>query len=134
MIKNLSSKEIDILKVTFLNNWSLWDLLSELHFSSILEITWQNLIQEYRTLVKDLFVKRIELNKYNKDLKILKTKELIHRNSQLEKKTFRERLLDISEWRSINNLSKEAMLPKMLFFYWMPYWKIYSLKKQLIDL
>jgi hypothetical protein len=67
--------------------------LSELHFSSVLEVTGQALIEKHRKLVKEMFVKKLSLESKNKQLKETKSQELIKRKSLLEKKDFREKIL-----------------------------------------
>lgn len=93
------NSDIDSIKTVLLNSASLWDILSELHFSSIMEVTGQSLIEKHRKLVKELFVKKLELEKKNTQLKKDKKEELIKRKSLLEKKDFREKILEYTKWK-----------------------------------
>lgn len=90
-------KDIDSLKTVLLSDGTLGDILSELHFSSVLEVTGQSLVEQYRRLVKELFVKKLDLEKKNKNLKTSKSQELIKRKALLEKKEFREKILDYTK-------------------------------------
>ena len=90
-------KDIDSLKTVLLSDGTLWDILSELHFTSVLEVAWQSLVEQYRRLVKELFVKKLDLEKKNKNLKNTKSQELIKRKSLIEKKQFREKILDYTK-------------------------------------
>lgn len=90
-------KDIDSLKTVLLSDGTLWDILSELHFSSVLEVTGQSLVEQYRRLVKELFVKKLDLEKKNKNLKNSKSQELVKRKSLLEKKEFRTKILDYTK-------------------------------------
>lgn len=90
-------KDIDSLKTVLLSDGTLWDILSELHFSSVLEVTGQSLVEQYRRLVKELFVKKLDLEKKNKNLKENKSQELVKRKSLLEKKEFRQKILDYTK-------------------------------------
>ncbi len=90
-------KDIDSLKTVLLSDGSLGDILSELHFTSVLEITGQSLVEQYRKLVKELFVKKLDLEKKNKNVKLSKTQELIKKKSLQEKKEFREKILDYTK-------------------------------------
>lgn len=90
-------QDIDSLKTVLLSDGSLWDILSELHFTSVLEMTGQSLVEQYRKLVKELFVKKLDLEKKNKNLKLTKNQELIKKKSLLEKKEFREKILDYTK-------------------------------------
>lgn len=92
-------KDIDSIKTVLLSDGSLWDILSELHFSWVLEVTGQALIEKHRKLVKEMFVKKLSLENKNKQLKETKSQELIKRKSLLEKKDFREKILTYTKWQ-----------------------------------
>ncbi len=97
--KNLISwsDEIDSLKTVLLNSDSLSDVLSDIHFSTILESAWQILVEKHRKLAKDLFVRNLNLKKEYSELKDQKKQELLKRKSQLEKKEFRQKILDFTK-------------------------------------
>jgi len=99
LIYSTERNEVDSLKTLLLNSSSLWDILSEIHFSSIIEVTWQQLIEKHRKLVKEMFVKKLNLEKKTKELKEIKSQELIKRKSQLEKRNFREKILAYTKWK-----------------------------------
>lgn len=97
--KNLSFSDdnIDSLKAIFLNGGSLGDIFSELHFSWIIETTWQNLIEEHRALLRELYKTRLELKTKKQQFVELRKQELQERKKQLEQKQFREKLLAINQ-------------------------------------
>lgn len=92
-------KDIDSIKTVLLSDGSLGDILSELHFSSVLEVTGQALIEKHRKLVKEMFIKKLNLESKNKELKTNKSQELVKRKSLLEKKDFREKILKYTKWQ-----------------------------------
>jgi hypothetical protein len=71
----------------------LSDILNDIHFSSIIEITGQTLIEKHRKLVRQLFVKKVDLEKKTQELNDARREEVIKRKSILEKKNFREKIL-----------------------------------------
>lgn len=93
------SNELDSLKTVLLNNDNLSDVISDLHFSTILEATWQILLEKHKKLVKELFVKALELKKQKQELKDNKEQSLLKRKEQTEKKEFREKILDFTKWK-----------------------------------
>ncbi|MDD5769736.1 MAG: peptidoglycan DD-metalloendopeptidase family protein [Candidatus Gracilibacteria bacterium] len=91
------SNELDSLKTVLLNNDNLSDVISDLHFSTILEATGQILLEKHKKLVKELFVKALELKKQKQELKDNKEQSLLKRKEQTEKKEFREKILDFTK-------------------------------------
>lgn len=92
-------KDIDSLKTALLSDWTLWDILSELHFSTLLEVTWQSLVEQYRKLIKEMFVKKLELQKKQQEQKNNKKQEEIKKKSLKEKKIFKQKILDYTKWQ-----------------------------------
>ena len=60
--------DIDWLKTIFITNWNLWDLISQLNFTTILELAWQQLVEEYKWLTRDLYTKTVELKSKDRTL------------------------------------------------------------------
>lgn len=97
LIYSGDDENIDGLKTVILNSDNLSDVLSDLHFSTILDATGQMLIEKYRKLVKDLFVKKLDYEEKNEELKESKKQELLKRKYQLEKKEFRTKILEFTK-------------------------------------
>lgn len=91
--------DVDSIKTILLNNGNLWDILSNLHFSHLLEITWQLLIEKHRKMVKEMFIKTLALEKNTENAKNLRKQELIKRKWQIEKKDFRHKILEYTKWK-----------------------------------
>ncbi len=94
---NSNNNDIDTLKTILLNSKDLSEILSDIHYSSILEITWHALVEKHKALVKELFFKRIELQNAITKTSLAKKEELIKRKSILEKKELREKLLEFTK-------------------------------------
>lgn len=93
------SDEVDSIKTILLNTDDLSKIISDIHFSSILESAWQLLVEKHRRLVKDLFVKKLDLEKKYNELKKEKEQELLFKKEQQEKREFRQRILDFTKWK-----------------------------------
>lgn len=91
------NKDIDSLKTILLSDGSLGDILSQLHFSSVLEVTGQALVEKHRKMVKELFVKKLDLEKKNREVKEAQSQELVKRKSLIEKRDFREKILSYTK-------------------------------------
>lgn len=91
--------EIDSLKIILLNTDNLSDILNDIHFSIILESTWQILLEKYKKLVKELFIKKFDLENEYIELKEMKKQEFLKKKLQIEKKEFRKKILDFTKWR-----------------------------------
>ncbi len=98
-VMSVDNWDIDWLKTIFVTNWNLWDLISQLNFTTILELAWQQLVEEYKWLTRDLFTKTVELKSKIKTLTVLRSKEKLEITLLSEKKSFREKLLDYSKWK-----------------------------------
>lgn len=92
-------EEIDSIKTILLNNWNISDVLNDIHFSSIIEVTGQTLMEKHRKLVRQLFVKKLDLQTKIDRLKLLRKQEVVKRKALLEKKDFRQKILDYTKWQ-----------------------------------
>lgn len=94
---NTDQKEIDSLKTILLSDGTLGDILSQLHFTSVLELTGQSLVEQYRKLMVELFVKKSDLEKKKRDLKDSQQQEMSKKRSLVEKKEFRTKILEYTK-------------------------------------
>lgn len=94
-----TNKDIDSLKTILINSWNLNEVLSDLYYSNLIEVTGQTLIEQHRWLIKKTFLQKINLE--NTQLKLEKEKENhISRLKEIaEKKDFREKLLTYTKWQ-----------------------------------
>ena len=91
--------KFDNLKSILLNNDDISDIINDLYFKSIIQVTWQELIQSHKKLVSQLYIKKLDLEKSEKELKQIRKIEIIDRKVLNDKKEFKERLLKVSKWK-----------------------------------
>ncbi len=92
-------KEIDNLKSILLNEEDIWDIINDLYFNWIIQVTWKNLIDKHRKYINDLYIKKIELDKEQENLKKLRKLWIIEKKVLDDKKNFKIRILGISKWQ-----------------------------------
>lgn len=86
--------EIDNVKSVILNWENIWEILNNLHFKSIIEVTWQKLVEKNRLYVKALYLKKLELEENEKKLVTLRNDLIIEKKSLDDKRKFREEILE----------------------------------------
>lgn len=89
--------QFDNLKSILLNNEDISDIINDLYFKSIIQITGQELIQSHKKMVSQLYIKKLEFEKNEKELKQIRKIEIIDRKVLNDKKEFKERLLKVSQ-------------------------------------
>lgn len=93
------NNDIDVIRSIILNDGNLWDLLNDIHFKSLIELSWQNLIDAHRDLVKEYYYNKEEFKKQKLELLRLKN-ELKSKNEDLNsQKTYKQELLDETRWQ-----------------------------------
>ncbi len=92
-------KEIDNIKSMLLNGEDIWEVINDLHFKSMIELSWQKLVEKHRSYVWSLYVKKIELESQEKTLKNLRKSLIIEKKVLDDKKEFKERILEITKWK-----------------------------------
>ncbi len=87
---------------TILLSWEgdLGDVLSDYYFKSVIEVTGQELIAKHRSLIKDLFLKKKDLESKKEDLANLRNEQLVQKKSLIQKKVIRQKILDITQGNS----------------------------------
>ncbi|NDK08567.1 peptidoglycan DD-metalloendopeptidase family protein [Candidatus Gracilibacteria bacterium] len=91
------SNNIDNIKGIILNGEDIGEILNDLHFKSMLELTGQKLIEKHRQYVGALYVKKMELEKNQKSLITLRNHLIIEKKVLDEKKEFKKRILDLTK-------------------------------------
>lgn len=90
---------IDNIKWIILNWEDIWEILNDLHFKSMLELTWQKLIEKHRQYVWAMYVKKMELESNQKNLVTLRNHLIIEKKVLDEKKEFKKRILEMTKWK-----------------------------------
>ena len=88
--------EIDNLKSILLNEEPVWDLINDLYFKWIIQITWKKLIDNHRQYVWELYLKKVALEKQEQNLKNLRKQWVIEQKILQDKKDFKEKILQSS--------------------------------------
>ncbi len=92
-----SDNDIDNLKTILLSGEKIDELVNDLYFKSIMQVTWQSLVQKHRDFVSKLYVQKLELQKTEKDLKAVRKAGIIEKNTLDDKRAAKQRLLDITK-------------------------------------
>lgn len=93
--------EIDNIRSILLNKEDISDILDDIYFKQIAQITWKNLIDKHRKYIKETYIKKIDLEKKEELLKKLRKSLIIQRKIIKDKKEFKEKILKISKWQDI---------------------------------
>lgn len=93
------SNDIDNIKWIILNWEDIWEILNDLNFKSMLELTWQKLIEKHRQYVGTMYVKKMELELNQKNLVSLRNHLIIGKKVLDEKKEFKQRILEMTKWK-----------------------------------
>jgi len=93
------SNDIDNIKWIILNWEDIWELLNDMYFKSMLEITWQKLIDKHREYVQELYFKKIELEANQSELITLRNNLILEKKVLDDKKEYKKKLLEITKWK-----------------------------------
>lgn len=91
--------EIDNLKSILLNWSDISDVINDLYFKSLIQKTWKALIDNHKKYISELYMKKVNLEKKQKDLKDLRKALIIEKKVLDDKKDFKERILTVSKWK-----------------------------------
>lgn len=91
--------EIDNLKSILLNEENISDIIDDLYFKWIIQVAWKQLIDNHRKYISELYLKKVDLEKQEVDLKKFRKLWIIEKKVLDEKKAFKERILEVSKWQ-----------------------------------
>jgi len=91
--------DIDNLKAVLLAGENIDELLSDLYFTNIIQLTGQQLIEKHRKFVSQLYVKKVELLKDEEQLKSLRKAWVLEKNILDDKRSSKKRLLEVTKWQ-----------------------------------
>ena len=91
--------KVDNLKSILLNDQDISDIMNDLHFKWIIQLTWKKLIDNHRKYISDLYLNKVKLQKKEKELRSLRKMWIIERKILSDKKKYKERILSISKWK-----------------------------------
>lgn len=90
-------EDIDNLKSILLSGENIDELLNDLYFKSIIQLTGQQLIDKHRSFVSSLYIEEIKLKKSQDELTALRKAGMLEKKTLDEKKAAKERLLEITQ-------------------------------------
>lgn len=90
-------KTIDNLKAIILSWENIGDIIDDMYFKWIIEITWKKLIDQHRDYISDLYIKKIDLQKQEISLKTLRKAFMLEKKMLDDKKWLKERILEASK-------------------------------------
>lgn len=88
---------IDNLKTIILSWEDIGGVLSDVYFKGVIELSWQKLINQHRSFVSQLYVKKVDLLSEEDSLKDLRKSLIIQKKLLDDKKEIKKKLLEASK-------------------------------------
>jgi murein DD-endopeptidase MepM/ murein hydrolase activator NlpD len=89
--------DIDNLKAILLSGENIDSLLNDMYFKSIIQVTGQQLLEQHRSYIGELYKKQIALKEDEQQLKALRKQGVIEKSILDDKKSQKERLLEVTK-------------------------------------
>lgn len=89
--------DIDTVKSILLSGQDIGDVINELHYKGIIQLTGQRLIEKHRDFISSLYIQKLELEKDELTLKQLRKSGMIEKSILDDRKAAKQRLLDITK-------------------------------------
>lgn len=94
-----SDDDIDNLKSILLSEEKIDELINDLYFKWLIQVSGQQLIEKHRKFISTLYVKKIELQKQEDTLRALRKKWILEKSMLDDKRQAKQRLLDVTKWQ-----------------------------------
>jgi len=94
-----SWSDIDNLKSILLSEEKIDELINDLYFKWLLQISGQQLLEKHRSFISTLYVKKVELQKQEDTLRALRKQWILEKSILDDKKQAKERLLEVTKWQ-----------------------------------
>ena len=94
-----SDNDIDNFKTILLSGERIDEVLNDLYFKSLIQITGQQLIDNHNNLISQLYVSQIELEESERELRLLRRNGIIEKNLLDQKRASREHILTVTRWQ-----------------------------------
>lgn len=94
-----TGQDIDALKSILLSWEDIDVLLNDMYFKSIIQVTGQQLLQNHKKFVGELYMKKVELETSESDLIDLRKASILEKSILDEKKASKQRILDVTKWQ-----------------------------------
>ena len=92
-----SDNDIDNLKSILLSEEKIDELINDLYFKWLIQVSGQQLIEKHRKFISTLYVKKIELQKQEDTLRALRKQWILEKSILDNKKQAKERLLEVTQ-------------------------------------
>ncbi len=92
-----SNEDIDNLKTILLSGEKIDELMNDLYFKSLVQLTWQQLIEKHRRYISTLYIKKIELQKQEEQLRLLRKTWILEKKILDDKRAAKKRLLEVTQ-------------------------------------
>ncbi len=92
-----NAQNIDVMRSIILNDGNISDILNDIHYKSILEITGQNFIEQHRLLIKEYYYNKESLKKEKIEHLRLKNELITKNRDLLGQKEYKEQLLEVTK-------------------------------------
>lgn len=102
-----SQNDIDILKSILISGENIDSLLNDLYYNSLIQVSGKKLIDTHRSLITQLYVKKIEMEKSEEKLRALRKQNILEKKILSDKRASKERLLTVTQ-------SKESLYNKYI--------------------
>jgi len=89
----------DNFKSILLNEEKISEVVDDLYFKWIIQVAWKKLLDNHKKYVSELYLKKIQFEKQEENLKIFRKKAILTNKILSDKKKFKERILDVSKWK-----------------------------------
>ncbi len=87
----------DNLKSILLNTEKISEVIDDLYFKWIIQVAWKKLLDNHKNYVKELYMKKVQLEKQEENLKAFRKKAILAKKILSDKKKFKQRILDASK-------------------------------------
>jgi len=96
-----NDNSIDNLKAIIFSNEDIGNIINDLYFKWIIELTWKKLIDRHREYIKKLYFIKISLKKKQEKLKLLRKNGIIERKIIKDKQEYKKRILTQTKWQEV---------------------------------
>ena len=90
---------VDNLRTILLSGEDMSEVINDIHFKSLIQITWKSLIDKHRGYISQLYIKKTALEKQELNLKQLRKSWVLENKVLNDNKNFKERLLEVTKWQ-----------------------------------
>lgn len=91
------SNQVDNLKAIIMNGEDIGQIINDMYFKWVIEVTGQKLIDQHRSYIKQLYLKKVELEDQQTSLKQLRKSLMLQKMVLDDKKALKQKILDVTK-------------------------------------